>query len=396
MLTRNSRIWLAALLTVACFVAIALLGGNSIRAEPVGDLSVGQLKTTKPAVRTALAQETLVDANANVVANTTLGFQRVFVINLPSRRDKRHGMLLASKVTGFDIEVINGVDPSTISNTSLPAKYTSERPLKAGALGCWAAHMDFLAKVIEDDLSTALVLEDDVDWDVRLLTQLKDFAAMSNAILATTLPTKIRFETLNIDRKTKVGLSPYGEGWDVLLLGNCGVDIDTKQAHVVHARDETVADLINLKIYGDPDNMRLNPHPSHARLAGYAIEQTCTYAYAVTQQAARRLLLDLGLERLDGPIDFMLRDWCEGKYGEQGLPRKCIGVLPTLFDSYRREGFAEGDSDIDGDKDQVGYRHKAETLNIRKSVRQNLRNLLDGKDPVDQYPNFKFGQSNSK
>lgn len=393
MLTRNSRIWLAALLAVACFVAIALQH-SSANIDVDNDITL-HLKTPKPAVRIAKAQDVLESANDDLTSNATLGFEKVFAINLPSRRDKRHGILLASKLTGFNVDFIDGVDPATIANTSLPAKYTADKPLKSGVLGCWAAHMDFLARVVEDDLSTALVLEDDVDWDIRLSTQLKDFAAMSNAILATSSATRIRFETLNTNRVPQIGHSPYGEGWDVLLVGNCGVDINLKRAHVVHAHDDTVADLAHLKIYGDPDNLRLNPHPSHARLAGYAIEQTCTYAYAVTQQAARRLLLDLGLERLDAPIDYMLRDWCEGKYGEQGLPRRCIGVLPSLFDSYRREGSAEGDSDIDGDKNEVGYRHQAVTLNIRKSVRQNLRHLLDGKEPIDQYPNFKFGKSNS-
>ncbi|KAK5071940.1 hypothetical protein LTS08_000964 [Lithohypha guttulata] len=394
MLVRNPRVWLPALLSVTLIVILTLHNTDILKDKPHHqDVVLENVRIPHAAVNTIWDHGTVLQQDrGNVVSNSTLGFEKVFAINLPVRTDKRDSILLASKLTGFDIEYINGVDPSTIADKTLPAKYTGGDAITGGVLGCWRAHMNFIAKVVQENLASALVLEDDVDWDVRLLTQLKDFAVMSSAILnsSVTDSTKMRFE--NIERRSaSEQISPYGDNWDVLFLGNCGVDIDTQKPHVVHAHDNTVPDLQHLKIYGDPNGLRLNPYPSHARLAGHAIEQTCTYAYAVTQKAARRILLDLGLERLDRPIDHMLRDWCEGKFAEQGPPRTCIGVLPTLFDSYRREGAGEADSDIDGDKAHIGFREKAHTLNIRKSTRMNLRKLMDGEAPEDQYPDGKFG-----
>lgn len=35
-----------------------------------------------------------------------------------------------------------------------------------GVIGCWRAHVDAWQRVVSERLSTALILEDDTDWDV--------------------------------------------------------------------------------------------------------------------------------------------------------------------------------------------------------------------------------------
>lgn len=400
--TRSSRFWVFTFV-LGIFVTVQSL--RTWRGISAGPRAIPESKTVLNHVRQAQVniqhngpnslQHTVSDNHG--LDNATLGFQKIFAINLPSRTDKRDGMLLASRLTGFHIEFIDGVDPAEIPRKALPHKYPAQHVLPPGGIGCWRAHMNVLAKIVEDNLSTALVLEDDADWDIRLIRQLEEFAVMSNAIQSPSHNDAMqsRFENLVHMQPLIKSPAPYGSDWDVLLLGNCGVDIDISKPYVVRARDETVPDLNWLKIYGDPNGARLNPHPMRARLVGYALDQTCTYAYAVTQQAARRLLLDLGLERLDKPIDLMMREWCEGKYPEQGSPRRCIGVLPSLFESYRKEGPGDADSDIDGNRDSVVWREKATTPNIRKSVRMNLGKLLDGmtvNEIEDQFPNFRFGQ----
>ncbi|KAL8641459.1 MAG: hypothetical protein Q9226_008634 [Calogaya cf. arnoldii] len=55
------------------------------------------------------------------VKNSTLGFERVFVINLPERYDKLDAFTLASSLTGFSHEVIEGVKGATIVNKTLPS-----------------------------------------------------------------------------------------------------------------------------------------------------------------------------------------------------------------------------------------------------------------------------------
>jgi GR25 family glycosyltransferase involved in LPS biosynthesis len=38
-----------------------------------------------------------------------------------------------------------------------------------GQIGCWRAHMNIWREMIRTGISSALILEDDVDWDVRIV-----------------------------------------------------------------------------------------------------------------------------------------------------------------------------------------------------------------------------------
>jgi hypothetical protein len=61
--------------------------------------------------------------------------------------------------------------------------------------------------MIRENIATALIFEDDADWDVNIKAQLVEFARGTRYIL---------------EQETKSPVSPYGDGWDVLWLGNCG------------------------------------------------------------------------------------------------------------------------------------------------------------------------------
>ncbi len=49
----------------------------------------------------------------------------------------------------------------------------------AGARGSWGSHVSALQTIVDHGLGSALVLEDDVDWDARLKTQMETFAMAS-------------------------------------------------------------------------------------------------------------------------------------------------------------------------------------------------------------------------
>ena len=105
-------------------------------------------------------------------------------------------------------------------------------------------------------------------------------------------------------------------------------------------------ELEDVHMFMDMESKRLKPYSDHTRIAMTPIEATCTYAYAVSKKAARQILLDLGLERINAAFDLMLREWCEGAFAAQGPPRKCFGISPPLFDMHRRAGMKKGESDI--------------------------------------------------
>lgn len=65
-----------------------------------------------------------------------------------------------------------------INDKAKPKKDGSE--LKPEQWGCWRSHVDLWKKVVDENIETALIMEDDLDWDVnihdvmhRLATQMR-------------------------------------------------------------------------------------------------------------------------------------------------------------------------------------------------------------------------------
>lgn len=70
-------------------------------------------------------------------------FQKIFVINLPSRTDHRDSMSLAAALSDIDIEYIDGV--TEVLEKTLPPG-GKETNLSKGSLGAWRAHVNVLRK----------------------------------------------------------------------------------------------------------------------------------------------------------------------------------------------------------------------------------------------------------
>ena len=126
-------------------------------------------------------------------------------------------------------------------------------------------------RIIEQNLTSALVLEDDVDWDIRIKSQMTDFAratrlliqplpGTTDTFLDPTNPrprfpneghVDFRFEEQHVVSEPTE--SPFGDirRWDVLWLGHCGArfpratDENVPLGRVVSA-DDTVPGPHNL------------------------------------------------------------------------------------------------------------------------------------------------------
>ncbi|GAI79064.1 unnamed protein product [marine sediment metagenome] len=68
-------------------------------------------------------------------------FQRIFVINLPSRTDHRDAMTLAAALTSISLDFVDGV--TEVSRRALPPD-GEKSGLSDGALGSWRAHMNVI------------------------------------------------------------------------------------------------------------------------------------------------------------------------------------------------------------------------------------------------------------
>jgi hypothetical protein len=75
----------------------------------------------------------------------TLGwqFQKIFVVSLPARTDRRDALTLAASVTNLEFEWIDGVD-NVIDKALPPGGRTAY--INSGTKGCWRSHMNALQR----------------------------------------------------------------------------------------------------------------------------------------------------------------------------------------------------------------------------------------------------------
>ncbi|KAL8673921.1 MAG: hypothetical protein Q9168_001668 [Polycauliona sp. 1 TL-2023] len=133
--------------------------------------AVNEGTTAFPGVK----QTRLREASLIALQNETLGFEKVYVINLRKRTDKLDAIRLSASVTGFNFDVIEGQHASDMSPKALPGPFKDE-PQHDATIGCWRSHMQAAHNIVNNRLSSALVFEDDSDWDVTFRSQLINFA----------------------------------------------------------------------------------------------------------------------------------------------------------------------------------------------------------------------------
>ncbi|KAI1130011.1 hypothetical protein F5Y10DRAFT_290257 [Nemania abortiva] len=390
------------------------------------------------------------------ILNGTLGFEKIFVINLPARRGRRDAMTVASAVSNINLTFIEGLTGDGLSSSTSKGGITGQeraatKPLhsaSAGARGSWRSHMNVLQAIVGQGLGSALVLEDDVDWDVRLKAQMRTFAAASRTWLDAqgekrdgvsrapkgqgkqhhdpktfmpaydTIPLSPDFLSRGPGLK-RSAQSPYGDDWDVLWLGHCGADLPSAQPDEPSAGPPFPPSLI-VSILDDatvPAPKHLKPHPfalrdrladaypAHTRVVHAVNGNVCSLAYAVSQRGARKLLWRFNQEGFVDQWDLMLRDYCMGGYedgdggdgdedenerrGEPPTGPVCLTVQPPLI-SHHYAGEAGGAS-VSNIRGQGGglARVKKGTSYVRLSVQENLKGLLAGlsvDELVDQLP----------
>lgn len=263
-------------------------------------------------------------------------------------------------------------------------------------------------RIVEDNVTSALILEDDIDWDIRIKSQMTAFARASQLLVQPLpqtsdqkqyldptypQPTEEQGYTdfmLGEHSTTQPTDSPYGDlrRWDLLWLGHCGCrfprasDVNAPLGRVVIANDTTVPEHKDLNMELGNDEL-LTQYLTHTRVVSRARVNSCSLAYGVSQPGARKILYELGVHKMSDANDIMLRYVCDGVDDRQQAT--CLTVQPQLFQHHRPAGSRAGFSDISDHGD--GYNERATTDNIRWSVRVNFPKLINGEtDYIDSYP----------
>ncbi|KAK3905562.1 hypothetical protein C8A05DRAFT_12645 [Staphylotrichum tortipilum] len=344
------------------------------------------------------------------IRNSTLGFEKIFVVGLPSRSDRRDGMVLQAALSDMQIEFIDGVQGKDVPDKAIPISSPDAKRLADGSIGSWRAHLNAAREIVQRNLSSALILEDDTDWDVRIRDQLYDFALSAHALTQPlrglrggyadpTYPQPSDGSPESVPetdfyRLPTTGpptISPYGDNWDVLWIGHCGMHFPfhhsktVPKGRVIRLDDETVAPKKNLWTFNIPFTLK-ESYPEHTRAYHHVQEGVCTLGYALSQRGARKLLHEVGLKGVTDAYDILLRFFCEGEKG-RAAGRQCLTTQPALFHHHRTAGRVNGMSDISNHGDNGEFREKAITDMVRWSVRLNVEALLEGRtDFVDQFP----------
>jgi len=239
-----------------------------------------------------------------------------------------------------------------------------------GSAAAWLAHIDLLKYVISADLETAFIVEDDVDWDVRikdqarlisdnvrafrqmkinvtdpLLEATREAAEAAEAAATTELKpfeskrdmsTPKNIPNAKLDNGTDTSATPdyssdttpYGTDWDVLWLGHCGsLGYDDAQ----HRRPISYADptrVSDAQFSGWAREYFLEAYiPPDHRVVQESNMTICTFGYAVSRNGVRNVLRHV-MKGNSEAFDVALHAHCRaGRL-------KCVTVNPTVFHHY--------------------------------------------------------------
>lgn len=263
--------------------------------------------------------------------------------------------------------------------------------------------------MIKQNLSSALILEDDADWDIRIKSQMRDFAKASrllvqplpgttNQFLDPTWPQPDAEHRQNTDfniEEASTGeptTSPYGDldRWDMLWVGHCGCrfpwasDENVPLGRAIIPHDETVPSRRKIEVeFGD--NQLINGYPDYTRVVARSRVNTCTLGYGISRPGARRMLYELGVHKISGTTDMMFRSVCDGVDGRDLMT--CLSPQPALFNHHRPAGPKSSWSDINNpDEQDQSWNDVPGSTNIRWATRVNFANLVSGNtDYIDRY-----------
>ncbi|KAK8105804.1 hypothetical protein PG999_009163 [Apiospora kogelbergensis] len=248
--------------------------------------------------------------------NATLGFEKLLVVS-PGPSWRTRGLEAAGKLTGleFTIPSLPAISDQQVQEFQQIGNGNLQVP-GLGSAKAWVAHLHMLEYFIASGLETALIVEDDFDFDTRLRTE--QIPLLTDNLRA--------YAGLEPDDLTAI--SPYGDAWDILWLGHCGAEVRKGMAFFDPLRVDRSRWYFLKWIeatFGQHDKLWV---PDGLRIVqpGGAV---CTWAYAVTRRSAQKVLSVMA--RGDSQAyDIGMLDMCNARV--EGL--RCLTINPTVVSTY--------------------------------------------------------------
>jgi hypothetical protein len=225
----------------------------------------------------------------------------------PSWRTR--GLQAAAKYSGIDLD-IPVQPPLTDEMIAAFQKMGPQDPPLLDSLGQvrnWLSMLDLIKYMVAQNLESALIVEDDVDWDVEIKQEMR---RLSDAVR----------EFTRVDEEDK---RPYGKAWDVLWIGHSGEPTrnDTRR---LEYEDPTATS--REKYIGWSGRYMDGITPGH-RVVQRSKLTFSSYAMAMSRRGAQKVLKYAG--KAEGKsYDMRMQGGCRNK------DLSCLVVNPELMHHY--------------------------------------------------------------
>ncbi|PNS16496.1 Procollagen galactosyltransferase 1 [Sphaceloma murrayae] len=314
-------------------------------------------------------------------ANSTLGFGAIAAVSLPTS-PRQQELILAASLTGFQLTI--PMQPAWTPADVAALRATRGSTISQGSALAWLGHLNVLRWFLSTNLTSVLILEDDVNWDIHLrTTQVPRVAATTRWLMsgAQGRETADRENAMRDDQADEYWGST--DEWDVLYLGHCGenfvpgkwnfrvqragfYDGTLLTKREMHGHTRTLLEAIDL--------------PDRVRVVHRSIRPLCTFGFAVTRLAAARILAEIAPRERDGgtvAYDVRVLEGC------RDLGLRCWSTNPELF--HHVEGGSEieraderNETTKEGNKLERGRGKSYEELHKTKEEREAERKQAAG------------------
>lgn len=177
--------------------------------------------------------------------------------------------------------------------------------------------------MVAENVSSALILESDADWDLRIHEIMQPLAKGIQHLV----DWPFTIEHQNVDQQ----LYPYGDSWDIVWIGHCGSNRDGN-VRAYTWNDTSVPP--EHREYTFDVGISSEQHTPGTRMVFQFGRTTCTTGYAISTRGAQKLVGYF--KETNDNIDLKLSSVCSSR-----PDMTCLGVWPQVITA------AETKSNID-------------------------------------------------
>lgn len=99
---------------------------------------------------------------------------KIFVINLIQSKDRRENVAQQFKKTDLEPDFFAAIDGRALTQEELKSLVVDTNYLSRGEIGCATSHLNIYRKMIESELSFALIFEDDITFSEKFTEEAID------------------------------------------------------------------------------------------------------------------------------------------------------------------------------------------------------------------------------